>query len=379
MQHTPDQQFPGRGSNQPEPAAQKSKNGLCRVWVVLVCILAVLAVGMSALVLHVYLSGKNIRRSNAAPKLETLAPAAQTGETAEKTTEKTTESSLRDDSTVLVNGTHYRFNDEIQTFLLLGIDSHIPAYTDGSCNVHAFSDAIMLAAMDFRNERISLIAISRDAMCEFQALNPDGTEGDHVYGQLALSFSYGDGDAKSCEITKDAVSQIMCDLPIASCSALYLDGLQELNDAVGGVTVTILEDIDYGYASMQQGAEVTLDGPMAEQYIRRREHTEVGNPKRMERQKQYIIALLKKTMETVRQNPERILDIYNSIKGDVVTDLTAGEIVYLATAAARMTVDSEIRSLPGQVRLSEDGFAQYYLDEKGLLDLLLDVYYIPCE
>ena len=141
MQHTPDQQFPGSGSNQPEPA----KNGLCRAWVVLVCILAVLAVGMSALVLHVYLSGKNIRRSNAAPKLETLAPAAQTGETAEKTTE----SSLRDDSTVLVNGTHYRFNDEIQTFLLLGIDSHIPAYTDGSCNVHAFSDAIMLAAMDF--------------------------------------------------------------------------------------------------------------------------------------------------------------------------------------------------------------------------------------
>lgn len=110
----------------------------------------------------------------------------------------------------------------------------------------------MLAAMDFRNERISLIAISRDTMCEFQALNPDGTEGDHVYGQLALSFSYGDGDAKSCEITKDAVSQIMCDLPIASCSALYLDGLQELNDAVGGVTVTILEDIDYGYASRQR-------------------------------------------------------------------------------------------------------------------------------
>ena len=52
-------------------------------------------------------------------------------------------------------------------------------------------------------------------------------------------------------------------------------------------------------------------------------------------------------METVRQNPERILDIYNSIKGDVVTDLTAGEIVYLATAAARMTVDSEIRQPSG--------------------------------
>lgn len=376
MQHTLNQQPAKTGSNQLEPAvqepvAQKSKKGFGRALVVLVCILVVLAAGMSALVLHVYLSGKSIRKNTAIPKLEMLAPEAQT--------EETLESSLQDEHTVLVNGERYRFNDEVQTFLLLGIDSNMPVYTDGSYNVHAFSDAIMLAAMDFRNERISLIAISRDTMCEFQCLNPDGTEGDRAYGQLALSFSYGDGEAKSCEITKSAVSQIMCDLPIVSCSALYLDGLQKLNDAVGGVTVTILEDIDYGYASMQQGAEVTLDGPMAEQYIRRRERTEWGNPKRMERQKQYIIALLKKTMETVRKNPERILDIYNSIKDEVVTDLTAGEIVYLATAATRMTVDSEIRSIPGQVRLSEDSFAQYYINEKGLLDLLLDIYYIPCE
>lgn len=379
MQHTPDQQPPITSPNQPEPAAQKPKKGSGRAWVVLVCILAVLAVGMSALVLHVYLSGRNIRKSTAAPKLETLAPSVQTEEKPEEKTEEKTESTLPDDYTVLVNGTRYRFNDEVQTFLLLGIDSHTPAYTDGTCNVHAFSDAIMLAAMDFRNERISLIAISRDTMCEFQRLNPDGTERDNVYGQLALSFSYGDGGAKSCAITKDAVSRIMSDLPITSCSALYLDGLQALNNAVGGVTVTILEDIDYGYASMQQGAEVTLDGPMAEQYIRRREHTEQGNLKRMERQKQYVTALLKKTLETARQNPERILDIYNSIKDEVVTDLTAGEIVYLAAAAAGMTVSTEIRSVPGQVRLSEDNFAQYYIDEEGLLDLLLDVYYIPCE
>lgn len=375
MQHTPNQQPPVSAQNQPASTAQKPKKRRGRTWVVLVCILAVLAVGMSALVLHVYLSGRTIRKNTAAPKLETLTPAVQTKETPEEKPE----SSLPDDGTVLVNGTRYRFNDEVQTFLLLGIDSHTPAYTDGSCNVHAFSDAIMLAAMDFRNERISLIAISRDTMCEFQRLNPDGTEGGYVYGQLALSFSYGDGGAKSCEITKDAVSQIMSDLPLTSCSALYLDGLQALNNAVGGVTVTILEDIDYGYASMQQGAEVTLDGPMAEQYIRRREHTEQGNLKRMERQKQYVTALLRKTLETARQSPERILDIYNSIKDEVVTDLTAGEIVYLAAVAAGMTVDTEIRSLPGQVRLSEDNFAQYYIDEAGLLDLLLDIYYIPCE
>ena len=44
-----------------------------------------------------------------------------------------------------------------------------------------------------------------------------------------------------------------------------LDGLRRLTDAVGGVTVTVLEDLSYGYASMQPGAEVTLNGAMAEQ------------------------------------------------------------------------------------------------------------------
>lgn len=62
-----------------------------------------------------------------------------------------------------------------------------------------------------------------------------------------------------------------------------------------------------------------------------------------------------------------------------VTDLTAGEIVYHCYSSCQN--DRRLRdSQPsGQVRLSEDGFAQYYLDEKGLLDMLLDVYYIPCE
>lgn len=158
----------------------------------------------------------------------------------------------------------------------------------------------MLAAVDFRNRQISLLTLSRDTMCEFQRLNPDGSERDWATGQLALTFSYGDGALKSCEITKNAVSQALSDLPIQSCSALYLDGLRRLTDAVGGVTVTVLEDLSYGYASMQPGAEVTLDGAMAERYIRARERTEEGNLKRMERQKQFFTALMKKVLASVK-------------------------------------------------------------------------------
>ena len=39
----------------------------------------------------------------------------------------------------------------------------------------------------------------------------------------------------------------------------------------------------------------------------------------------------------------------------------------------------EIQSVPGQIELSEDNFAQYYIDESGLLNLLLSIYYIEYE
>ena len=370
--------------NAPEDGASKKKKRGSRIGVILVCILVVLAAAMGSLALHVYLRGKRMRQNTSAPNLAALQQPAAPAEAPEaplpeeeapspEEPEKTLE--VVDEGTIRYGGKLYRYNSDITTFLLLGIDSQQPENTDGTCNVDAFSDVIMLAAVDFRNRQISLLTLSRDTMCEFQRLNPDGSERDWATGQLALTFSYGDGALKSCEITKNAVSQALSDLPIQSCSALYLDGLRRLTDAVGGVTVTVLEDLSYGYASMQPGAEVTLDGAMAERYIRAREHTEEGNLKRMERQKQFFTALMKKVLASVKERPASILDLYGKISSDVVTDLETGDILYLATEASGMRIDTNIRNVPGTVTSDENGFVQYDLDEAGLLELLLDVYY----
>lgn len=366
--------------NAPEDGASKKKKRGSRIGVILVCILVVLAAAMGSLALHVYLRGKRMRQNTSAPNLAALqqpaapaeapeAPLPEEEAPAPEEPEKALE--VIDEGTIRYGGKLYRYNSDITTFLLLGIDSQQPENTDGTCNVDAFSDVIMLAAVDFRNRQISLLTLSRDTMCEFQRLNPDGSERDWATGQLALTFSYGDGALKSCEITKNAVSQALSDLPIQSCSALYLDGLRRLTDAVGGVTVTVLEDLSYGYASMQVGAEVTLDGAMAERYIR----TEEGNLKRMERQKQFFTALMKKVLASVKERPASILDLYGKISSDVVTDLETGDILYLATEASGMRIDTNIRNVPGTVTSDENGFVQYDLDEAGLLELLLDVYY----
>lgn len=285
------------------------------------------------------------------------------------------ETEVLDSYTIRRNGKLYRYNDEIVTLLLLGVDQAEPEINEGSTDSEVCADVILLAAVDMKNDRVSFYTISRDAMCEFTIPNSETGGAVNVTGQLALTYSYGDGGKTSCDKTREAVSQLLFDLPIYSCSALYLDGLGTLNDAVGGVTVTVLEDINYGYYAMRVGEEVTLNGDMAKRYIRTREHTSDGNLKRMERQKQYFKALLEKALEIVRADYMNILDVYDAVKNDIVTDLSVGDILYLASKAVGMDISGEVINVPGKVTMSEDNYVEYIVDKDALTDIIMDIYY----
>ncbi len=277
--------------------------------------------------------------------------------------------------TVRYNDKLYRYNDQIVTLLLLGVDQEEPDVTEGSVDSDVYADVVLLAAIDMKNNKVSFYTISRDTMSDFAI--PDAQTGGtvNVNGQLALTFSYGDGGKTSCEMTKNAVSQILFDLPIYSCSALYIKGLGPLNDAVGGVTVTVLEDLRYGYSSMRIGEEVTLNADMAERYIRTREYTAEGNLKRMERQKQYFKALLSQVLTIVRQDYTKVLDVYDAVKDDVITDLSVGDILYLASKAVNMDISGDIQSVPGEVTLSSDNYVEYIIDKNALTDIIMSIYY----
>lgn len=144
---------------------------------------------------------------------------------------------------------------------------------------------------------------------------------------------------------------------------------------MGGVTVTVLEDLRYGYSSMRLGEEVTLNADMAERYIRTREYTAEGNLKRMERQKQYFKALLSQVLTIVRQDYTKVLDVYDAVKDDVITDLSVGDILYLASKAVNMDISGDIQSVPGEVTLSSDNYVEYIIDKNALTDIIMSIYY----
>lgn len=275
--------------------------------------------------------------------------------------------------TVRYKGQLYRYNDQIIPVLLLGVDQYEKDVQDGEFGVANQADVNVLAALDPKNGTITIISVSRDAMCELDILDETGSHIGTGTAQLALAYTYGDGGEVSCELSAAAVSRLFYGLEIPVYASIYMDGITELVDAVGGVTVT--PDVSFG--PFTAGEETLLTGSRTERYIRYRESTTEGNNQRMQRQNQVLVALVRQMLAQVKQNPASVIELYNSVSRNVTTNLDASKILYMAQQAAKLSFDGQIRNVEGQSVLGAQDHAEYQVDEQALYELILDVFYDP--
>ena len=281
----------------------------------------------------------------------------------------------KDESIIVYNGKEYRYRQDMINILLMGIDADgLP--TAGS---HDQADVLVLACLDPGSGEMNLVSLSRDILCDMEMLQPDGSTL-QTQGQLALAYAYGDGLHESCRLTCDAVSGIFYGLPIHGYGAYYMGGIAELNDAVGGVTVKVIDDYPFhhapGYHHMIGGREVKLNGEQAEFYIRARlEEQADANELRMVRQKQYMMALIDQCMTLVRERPTDLLGVYNAVMPYTLTNLSFSRIAYLATEAVQLQWDGEVHSLSGELSLNENNEAVLVPDQAALLELMIDLFY----
>ena len=181
------------------------------------------------------------------------------------------------------NGKAYRYNDQVITLLCMGIDQS-GGEIQKEKNVSGESgqaDSIFLAVMDPVSRQLSVIAISRDTMTKIPAFDNKGNYLGENINHLGLAYAYGDGREKSCQYMVDAVSRLFYGIPINGYAAFSLETIGKLNDAVGGVTVTVPEGEDMTSADPQlkSGEAVTLTGDMAETFVRWRNTEEHGSNK----------------------------------------------------------------------------------------------------
>lgn len=280
---------------------------------------------------------------------------------------------------VSYNGRRYRYNTSIKTYLFMGIDrtGTVAEAKDGISGGQ--SDAMFLLVEDAKAQKLSVVAINRNTMTAVDVYDKDGTYIGQCELQLCLQHGYGDGMRTSCLRTVDAVSRLFYNLPISGYLSLQMEGMPMLNDAVGGVTVEVMDDLENKSlgVSLRKGETVTLNGNEAYVYIRSRDIEEFGSAsRRLERQQQYLLSFLPKAKQMASGGESAVMRVYNSIEDYMVTNI---DFVKLVTEAKNYAFDaSSIYSVPGELFMGTE-FEEYYVDEDALYEMILEIFYEPVE
>lgn len=279
---------------------------------------------------------------------------------------------------VRYQGVHYRYNADIMTFLFLGIDkmSEVKPVKNGIDGGQ--SDAIFLLVLNPHSKEISMIAIPRDTMTDIDVYDKEGYFMYTSLEQLTLQHGYGDGATVSCERSEKAVQKLFYNLPIHGYCSINMGAIPLINDAVGGVEVDVLEDVIN--TGMKEGDRVLLKGMNAYYYLHNRDTKSPESAvRRLERQKQYLELYAAAAMEAMKSDLTLPVTLYNDLSKYMVTDISLDEITYLAVQAAGYHFDSgNLHSLKGKTVMGEQ-YEEFYVDEKALYELILEVFYEEVE
>ena len=337
---------------------------------VIIAVLVIIALGTTAIAAAPYLR----ERMGGSPS-ESQAAVSENGGASEdgKQQESDAWKGESNEGLVTYNGKKYRYNSHLSNYLLLGIDTEGEIAQEKETLSGGQSDAIFLVSYDRKEETAQILAIPRDTMTTIYIYNIDGTFVTPQTDHLTLQYAYGDGREMSCKITRDAVSNLLYGVPIIGYTAINLDSIPLLVDAVGGVTLTVPDDsMEEVNPEYKKGTEITLTSETAERYIRYRDtHSHHQALVRTERQKSFINAFADRVLELQAQDPHNVTDIYETIKPHMVTNMSND--IFLDLAGAKRV--GEIRTIPGE-GVATDLFDEYHVDDKALYELILDVFYI---
>lgn len=277
---------------------------------------------------------------------------------------------------VKYHGKIYAYKEDILTFLVMGIDKEndVKEVSEGTNGGQA--DALFLVVMDPTKKEIKVVGINRNTMTDVDIYNQEGAYVTTTKAQIAVQHGFGNGMEESCERQVKTVKRLFYNLPIHGYAAINMSAIPTINDAVGGVDVTVLEDLRKHDSSLKEGEAVHLAGESAYIYVRERDTSEFASAdKRLERQKQYLSAFIGSAKQAVKKDLSVALNLYGAISSQMVTDVSLDEVAYLAPILVDYQFSSDgFHMLEGETVMGEQ-FEEFYIDEDALYELILDVFY----
>jgi len=211
------------------------------------------------------------------------------------------------------------------TLLVLGCDEDW--YFGGKQLIRhkAQSDMMLVAKLDFKNNRITGLSIPRDTLCQVAGYRDQKINAYHLLGGNNLS--------------KEAVETLLPDVHIDRVMALNFDAFKEMVDTVGGVEVYVPKNMNYDdnrghlHIHLKTGKQ-KLDGEAAEGFVRFR-HTD-DDFHRTDRQRDFMLAFKDSVIHHWTLLPQ-VSDKAEAVMGHA---LTPDEIASIATFASKVGSDN---------------------------------------
>jgi len=225
-------------------------------------------------------------------------------------------------------------SDDLGYVLLMGVDRR-----DDDIGR---SDTLMLAAVDEKKDRISLLSIPRDTRVEI---------GNYGYDKINHAYAFGGHDLTISSIRK------LLGVPVSHYILIDTSAFERIVDAVGGVDLYVERDMDYEDPEaglsihMRQGYR-HLDGAEAEQYLRYR-GDDLGDLGRTQRQQKFVKAFYAKLLrvDTLPKIPQ-LADI---LKQDVTTSAELFDSVHIGNVVRKLNAQPpRTIMLPGDFARDDD-------------------------
>ncbi|WP_081410938.1 LCP family protein [Desulfotruncus alcoholivorax] len=228
--------------------------------------------------------------------------------------------------------------------LMMGVDER-------SGDTSNRTDTMILANINNKDRRISLLSIPRDTKVDLPG---------HGVNKINAANQYG-GPKMAMSVVSDLTG-----VPIDYYILTNFGGFKGIVDALGGVTVDVEKDMHYhenaygGAYSIDLNKGVQrLNGDQALQYARFR-HDALGDITRTQRQLKLLTAIGDEVMKpgSIIKMPKLIPEIYKNVD----TNLGISQLVSLAKAAKNIdNVQIVSQTLPGWF-LNEHGVSYWYVD-----------------
>ena len=236
----------------------------------------------------------------------------------------------------------------------------------GTDVVSGLSDVLLLVNLDVENSSVNIVQIPRDTYFEYTA---------HTYKKINAASKVLGGLSELAQLLEDTLK-----VEIDYTLEISLDALSQFVDLIGGVEITIPNDMNYEDASQNlyihlKAGENVLNGDAAAQFVRFRSGYVQGDVARINAQKIFMAALADKCLNRVSKF--KVPALVGALIGKVNTDMSLNVCIELAKTAMDIDMSNiTMLTLSGSdSRTGIDHGTWYYIINRAAAIATINVYF----